>query len=65
MEELNNTRELILISAKLDIMDSFIVKPKEEEIKLSCQFCMSHIENDMDGVPLMHCGHIFHRECLH
>ncbi len=43
---------------------SFVNKPKQEEIKIDCQICMSPIENDKDGFPLINCVHIFHKECL-
>ena len=60
MEELNDMREMKIIQAKFEAMDSAVIKPREEDLKFECQICMSQIENDNEAFPLINCEHIFH-----
>lgn len=46
MELFNQNREIKMIEAKFNKLDSLKIKPREEELKIDCKICIDQIEND-------------------
>ena len=46
MELFNQNREIKMIEAKFNKLDSLKINSKEEDLKIDCKICIDKIEND-------------------